>query len=216
MQQTELHVLDTFEGEGTAYERFETQFQPSDMSIQSFPCYAYRALPRLKAEIEGLPSVRYLKLLVDGGRAAGLSSTYLEKLSSTPCLRYSGTTIPETLINAVDTKDCKYYTLVDIQEHDYNIKDLNEFCESYWITIGGWIFDVTDEISHRAMFRKMSGQDGTFYCLNLWATAYGTGSEIDMQSIVDINDLSQEQQEYISAWLHHMCMNYPVVGALRK
>jgi hypothetical protein len=181
--------------------------------------------------------MRYLHLLVEGGRLAGLSPSYLESLASTPCLHFEGVTLPVEL-KALAEKNIDnweyYFSLDEVKQHDFNQRESscsNNSCvllppsctppPSYWVTVGGWIFDVTSVVAHRAMLRKMSGADGTFYCLTLWATAFGAGPGADVMCpsstscpVVDVSTLSSAQREYVFSWLHHLQANYPIVGRL--
>jgi hypothetical protein len=219
----ELLLLDNFEGEGTEYERFETHFKPSLDEHCAFYCFAYRVLPKLRAETPGLPSTRYVKLLLEGARTAGLSSGYLENLGGTPCLKFDGVTFPSRLNAIIEEGNYDTYTLEDVKRNAFTPQGettcrKNSSCTngnigtSLWVTIAGWIFDVSDVVHHRSMLRKMSGIDGAFYCLNLWATAFGPGEELNMKDMVNIATLTLAQREYIFSWLHHFSSNYPIIG----
>ena len=216
-------------------------------NTDSFACFAYRAMPLLRVEKAGLPSIRYLRLLVEGGRAAGLSTSYLEKLEATPCLSFEGITVPDDLLALLTNGSCASVTLADVRRHDYTSRHQEEQdrrsreasdgvgvgggssstattpaipttpdVTASWITVAGWVFDVSTVIAHRAMLRQMSGRDGTFYCLSLWATAYGAGCEVELDTdgVVPVSTLSLRQQQYLWAWLHHFNRYYPVVGVL--
>lgn len=233
---SELFVLDSFEGEGTAYERFETLFRPTHLdppslhhtsivsSLGGFLCCAYRAMPHMVTEQEDLPSVRYKHLLLKGARDAKLSREYQDYLNNTASFSSFGTLLPEKLISAIATENVKCVSLDAVKQNNFNQRDgiyeastgdhgsSSKSLQTFWVTVGGWVFDVSSDIEHRAMLRKMSGIDGTIYCLTLWATSFGSGPEESMHPMVDMSQLHGAQQEYIACWLHHLVANFPLIG----
>jgi hypothetical protein len=127
----------------------------------------------------GLPSCRYLKLLVDGAEANGLNPAYIEALRARPSYDWSGTSFP------VAPMDAPTLAWEVIAKHEFRppgpsldrtrTTECNDRAAMVWVHIGGLVFDVSEKVESRAMLRNMSGAiGGTRFVLKMWNAAFGS------------------------------------------
>jgi len=229
---SDLDTLDRHEGQGYAYERQTALFVPysdnisggeskgmpqhqpeSDAAaIQALKVQVYVALPKMLAAAEK-PSERYLKIMSDGARAAGMSEAYLAKLQSYESFSFAGTLMPtphaETL-TALTVDEVRAHAFID-----------GEDAAATWVCMGGQVYDVTGLARQRAMVRNMCrpGVEGTRFAIGMLSAAYGVpgGGQLPEPFTVgtQLAALTQQQQEYVACWVHYYVeQQCPFVGVL--
>ena len=128
--------------------------------------FVYVAMESHRTE-PGLPSRRYLKILVDGAVANGLDAAYVEALRAQPAYDSRGTLFP----TEAAPSDAPTLTFQQIADHGYVPRgNTDELKRAVWVHIGGLVFDVSDKAESRAMLRNMSGGMGaTRFVCQMWA-----------------------------------------------
>ena len=244
----ELSLLDKYEGAGYAYKRINVPMEPyskdgtatgkvgrkrkfveTDTKNYQKGCasvvssvidvFVYVALPSHRAN-PGLPSKRYLKLLVDGAEAHGLDAAFVHGLRAQASYEWKGAVFPR-----LDEKNpalANVLTFEEISNHGYESENRNKLV---WAHIGGLVFDVTARVGERAMLRNMSGAVGaTRYVCRMWNSAFGspfveTGT-IEVESRLELQNedvhmdmLKDEVSEYVASWAHNLIrQDCPIIG----
>jgi hypothetical protein len=159
-----------------AYERIEATFLEtpatgaSDGSPapvpQSFTVQCYTALPSHTGS-PGLPSKRYLHLMVNGAAEHALGAEYVTALRELPFHITTGLTMPLT------PEDTPVVNLPELQRHTYQPLSVGAApgpgpgtgigapAAAVWVAMGGVVFDVTSGVQGRALLQNMSGSDST-------------------------------------------------------
>lgn len=229
----ELQLLDSFEGCGVAYMRFTTTFKASGVEGPGRNVYAYTALESHRT-CPGLPSKRYLHLLVEGAIGSGLSPDYVNNLRLIPCFDCSGHAMPHVSGAIADTNISIPSSTAALHSYDAVLKTntgkvVPAEKMGVWASIGGMVFDVSSQVESRAMLRGISNAiDGTGFVLQLWANAYTNGiveasdkekkgneeKNTAPQAVIDIAALDEERRAYVSSWAQHLAATFPFVGTL--
>jgi hypothetical protein len=200
------------QGNGVAYIRFIATFEAVPDSIlfghpSSFPAQAYTALPT-HCSSPGLPSKRYLKLLVDGATDHNLPAAYVAYLQSRPSFDCKGFTLPVLRGRAVSWDEMASHSYASVcltgtgdgskqvpgkrgaqawidsdtdrdntdssTDRDNTEEGSDGSSNAVWASVGSLVFDVSKNVSSRAMLQGMSNAvDGTHVVLRMWRNAYG-------------------------------------------
>jgi hypothetical protein len=217
----EMALLDGYEGEGVAYERIEVDCVPLGGGQSSrFKAQAYRAIASCRVEDDGsmLPSTRYLKLLVDGAVARKLSTEYCRKLRAQKSFGFDGFAMPEMLYNfdvSISQEELSRFVFYKSESPKRKKKS-----RKVLLSMGGYVFNVSSQVSSRAMLQNMAGEmGGTAFAMKMWRAAHGNSSGLhlkDVEENVDfIQKLGKEERQYVAAWTCHLASHYEFVGVVR-
>jgi len=224
----EMNMLDRFEGEGIAYKRITVLFEPDNKAFteqtDGFEVFTYASLPEHKL-VPGLPSKRYIKLLVDGAKANQLNPDYCAHvLKQVKFLDCKGTKMP-SIPNTAKSISGK-----ELEKHVFSASSPSPGSSNTtapivptWINMGGQIYDVSTNVNEREMLQHMATPPGgTAFALRLWRSAYGSSTSSTSTTTststgtsstsTTNNSLSVPEQEYVAAWANHLSSHYPFVG----
>ena len=233
----DLLLLDKFEGAGYSYERIEVKMKPYEKdkkvildwkkttqdlnNSEMLPdamihAFVYVAMESHRTE-PGLPSRRYLKILVDGAVANGLDAAYVEALRAQPAYDSRGTLFP----TEAAPSDAPTLTFQQIADHGYVPRgNTDELKRAVWVHIGGLVFDVSDKAESRAMLRNMSGGMGaTRFVCQMWSAAFGSPylnespCQDETNEDIRLSMLKGEVRDYVASWAQNLiAQKCPCVG----
>lgn len=188
-----LALLDAAEAYGHGYDRIEVEVVPDDLPAESnrVSALTYVGMPQF-IDDNCLPSRRYLNIVLEGARQAGLDDKYLEVLAMQP-------------IHQVEE-----YPAFSAPLGDYPTFDRESLAEQpLYTALYGAVFDMSGARPlHHFLKGFFGGRDMTLFHLRRLDS-----SNID-ETMDDIRKghLNQAQKQYLNAYLHEYAREYRYVG----
>ena len=216
-----------------AFERIEVPFQPYSRTAtpETAPSkvFTYVAL-RAKVATAGLPSRRYLDLLITTACSAQLDPAYIGWLKAQPSFSVESSLMPSPSLS----ERCRTVTPEELRAHRYRETasasagtwrsgsaggsgGLPLVPAPAWVCLGGQVFDLNAHAVARApsprepMIRYMAlSQDATAFVLRILARAYP-----QEEPTRALGELSERQRAHVAAWANFLVMNAcPRIGVL--
>ena len=189
-----LPLLDQAEAYGHGYDRIEVVVQPGDHCAEGSPgitAITYVGMPEF-IDDRCLPSQRYLNIILQGGREAGLDANYLQTLASQP-------------LHPIED-----YPPFTPPPGDYPVFDRDSLAAQPLCTaLYGAVFDMSAARPlHTFMKGFLGGRDITLFHLRR------LDSSALEENIDDIRHgrLNQAQKKYLNAYLHEYAREYLYAG----
>jgi len=184
-----LARLDTAEAYGHGYDRITVEVQTEDG--KQVPALTYIGMPEFIND-SCLPSRRYLNIVLDGARSAGLEPDYVRELEAQP------------VHQAVD------YPLFTPPPGDYPLFDDKTLAmHPLFTALYGAVFDMSQaRPQHQYLIRFFGGRDMTLFHLKRMDSSDGN------ESVEDIHQgcLNQAQKHYLNGYLNEYAKEYRYVG----
>ena len=189
-----LALLDSAEAYGHGYDRIGIDVKPAERTgscYQTVPALTYIGMPRF-IDNSRLPSRRYLNIVLEGARQAGLDEEYTRALARHP-------------VHRVET-----YPVFTPPAGDHPVFNRDTLSEHpLYTALYGSVFDMTEARPlHEFLKGFLGGRDMTLYHLRRLDS-----STID-ESMDDIRKgrLDQAQKQYLNAYLNEYAREYRYVG----
>lgn len=183
-----LAALDAAEACGVGYERRIVQVQTEEASI---PAYVYVGMPDF-INNDCLPSRRYLNILIQGARAAGLDPVYIHMLERQRVL---------------SQKEYPPYVHPPGEYPHFNAEVLRRYPLS--TALYGAVFDMSEARPRHAYLKQLfGGKDMTLFHLKRLDTSDGSETLDDIRA----DRLDARQRSYLNAYLHEYDREYRYVG----
>lgn len=186
-----LPVLDELEAVDVAYARRELEVET--YGGERVVAYVYVGLPA-RVVPEGMPSLRYRNILVQGARDAGLRDDYVAWLGDLPVVERPD---PEPFPHPEEGERLTPEQLASRSSH---------------VALAGAVFDMsTAPPEHAYLERLFAGRDATLFFLKRMDTSDGS------ETLADISEgnLTEVQRRYLDAYLHEFDRVYRYVGRLQ-
>ena len=183
-----LAPLDATEACGQGYDRIIVQVEADGERI---PAFTYVGMPAF-IDDGCLPSRRYLNILIEGARQAGLDRDYLRSLEAQP-------------VHQADD-----YPAFETPQGDYPVFNANSLARHpLYTSLYGAVFDMTDARPlHEYLKGFFGGRDMTLFHLKRLDSSDGSESMDDIRH----GRLNQVQQRYINGYLNEYAREYRYVG----
>uniref|UniRef100_A0A7S1RIX6 gamma-glutamylcyclotransferase n=1 Tax=Alexandrium catenella TaxID=2925 RepID=A0A7S1RIX6_ALECA len=223
----DLAVLDDIEDEGVSYRRVRVPFQGYDG--HGLEVWAYTAVPEWVAP--GVPSARYLAVLVQGARAHGLRYPYTEWLAAHPCLAFGeAARAPLASSASPEGSGCRGAGPsvaggpLDFRHRPGDTDAAG--CRS--LRIAGDAFHVPLAVlRQRSFLRSMARDGGTVFALRTLGKAYAADArtawpdfsascEDDFPEDTWRRGMSELQADYVACWKRYLEAHFsaaPVAGS---
>lgn len=220
----ELSLLDLHEGAGHAFKRIEVTFQPyGSASIPAQPIAVWAYVCTLtKLATPGLPSRRYLDLLVQSATKSQLATEYIKWLERRDAFEFDGAKMPHPSLE----EQKRVISRAELTAKSYREPEngKSDSLGPAWVALGGQIFDLNAHAVARApaasepMLRNLARrQDGTAFVLAVLARAYEDEVPPTNAGLcqIDLAALSRRQHAYIATWATFLVLNAcPRIGVL--
>ena len=189
-----LAQLDEAEAYGHGYDRIEVDVKPhEEVTGQpgSIPALAYVGMPRF-IDNNRLPSRRYLNIVLDGARQAGLDNDYIQALASQPVHQVGD------------------YPDFSTPPGDHPIFDKVSLARKpLYTALYGAVFDMSEARPlHEFLKGFFGGRDMTLYHLRRLDSSLGEENMDDIRK----GNLDQAQKQYLNAYLNEYAREYRYVG----
>lgn len=185
-----LALLDAAEAYGHGYDRIEVDVL-TQQPEQTTSALTYIGMPQF-IDNSCLPSRRYLNILLDGARQAGLDNEYIKTLSRQPI--HSAGSYP-----AFCPPQGKHPT--------FDRDSLSR--QPLYTALYGAVFDMTEARPLHAFLKGfLGGKDMTLFHLKRLDSSCANESMDDIR----YGRLNQAQQQYINAYLNEYAREYRYVG----
>ena len=183
-----LAPLDTTEARGNGYDRIIVQVEADGQQI---PAFTYIGMPAF-IDNDCLPSRRYLNILIEGARQAGLDRDYLHDLEAQP-------------VHQADD-----YPAFEPPLGDYPVFNADSLARHpLYTSLYGAVFDMTEARPlHEYLKGFFGGRDMTLFHLKRLDSSDGSESMDDIRH----GRLTQVQQRYINGYLNEYAREYRYVG----
>ena len=183
-----LASLDAMEACGHGYDRITIEVEAEGEMISAF---TYVGMPEF-IDNDCLPSRRYLNIVVNGARQAGLDSDYVNKLM-------------KQSIHQPDD-----YPPFTPPLGDYPVFDEASLAQhSMYTALYGFVFDMSEARPlHNYLKRFFSGCDMTLFHLKRLDSSDGKESMDHVRN----GDLNKSQRRYLNAYLNEYAREYRYVG----
>ncbi len=186
----DLAKLDAFEANGVAYARQTLHIETERGTCEAI---AYVGIPSV-LDPNGIPSRRYLNLLIAGAEAAGLDADYVGWLRAHPVL--AERSFPPFALPSEATASITPAALAAHPE---------------WTALAGVVFDMTGARLHLQSLRPMAGgKDLTLFHLRRHDTSDGRETQED----VDAGRITPAARDYLNAYLHAYAAGFRCIGRL--
>lgn len=183
-----LPPLDAMEAYGHGYDRITVEV---DADGEQVPALTYVGMPEF-IDDACLPSRRYLNIVVDGARGAGLAPSYVQDLMQQPVHRpgdYPRFVPPSGDYPNFDGESLKRHPL--------------------YTALSGAVFDMSEARPlHEYLKRFFGGRDMTLFHLKRLDSSNGNESIEDIQ----YGCLNEAQQHYLNGYLNEYAREYRYVG----
>ncbi len=185
-----LSSLDAVEACGHGYERITVEVEADGERI---PAFTYVGMPDF-IDDSCLPSRRYLNILIQGARQAGLDADYVRSLETHP-VHQSGD-----------------YPAFTPPPGDYPVFDADSLARHpLYTALYGAVFDMTEARPlHQYLKGFFGGRDMTLFHLKRLDSSDGSESMDDIRQ----GRLNQAQRRYINGYLHEYAREYRYVGRI--
>jgi len=184
----QLASLDLMESYGVAYDRIELEF---DTSAGRVKAKTYVGLPAYLDNAR-LPTRRYLNILLNGAKAAGLKERYIEKLRHHPVQRnkdYLPFLPPASTGYVFDQESLKQYP--------------------FYTALAGAVFDMANARSDlQCIWDLFGGKDMTLFHLK----RHECSDSDEMLEQFKRGTLSKAAHKYLNAYLHEYNNEFHYVG----
>lgn len=189
-----LALLDVAEAYGHGYDRIEIQVEPADLSGRArptLPALTYIGMPRF-IDNDCLPSRRYLNIILNGARQAGLDTNYIQVLAEQP-------------IHVAED-----YPVFTPPPGDYPTFDKNSLAaRPLYTALYGSVFDMSGARPlHEFLKGFMGGKDMTLFHLKRLDSSNADETMEDIRK----GRLTQAQKQYLNAFLNEYDREYRYVG----
>lgn len=183
-----LEPLDVMEAYRHGYDRITVDVETDNGRVSAF---AYIGMPRFINE-SCLPSRRYLNIVVDGARQAGLDHDYIQNLEAQP-------------VHQPDE-----YPPFTPPPGDYPVFDAASLAQhTLYTVLYGAVFDMSKARSlHGYLKRFFGGRDMTLFHLKRLDSSDGKETMDDIKN----GCLNEAQQRYLNAYLNEYAREYRYVG----
>lgn len=183
-----LATLDRMEAYGVGYDRVAVEVRTDEGSVTA---QAYVGLPAFH-DPRGVPTRRYLSILVQGAEAAGLDAAYVRALREHPVL-------PE--------HDAPPFTAPAGEHRVVTADELARNAE--WTALDGVVFDMSRARHDLASAKPVLGaRDTTLFHLHRHDTSHGGETLDDLRA----GRVSDGARRYLDAWLHAYDTEFEYVG----
>ena len=187
----DLAKLDAVEAYGVGYDRIEVEVQTANGPRLAT---AYIGLEK-HTDPSCLPTRRYLNILVEGARAAGIDADYIARLEQHPV--HAPKTYPDF---AHPPRSVPEFTRDSLAEHPK------------YTALAGAVFDMSGaRWQHHYLWDLFGGRDMTLFHLKRLDTADGSETIDDLLT----GRLTPVQREYLNAYLNEYDVEYRYVGRYR-
>lgn len=189
-----LPLLDDAEAYGHGYDRIEVDVEPDDSPTTNgrrVRAHTYVGMPQF-IDNDCLPSRRYLNIVLEGGRQAGLDDKYLEALARQPIHQY---------------EDYPVFTAPPGNHPTFDRDSLAK--RPLFTSLYGAVFDMSNARPlHHFLKGFFGGRDMTLFHLRRLDS-----SNVD-ETMEDIRNgrLNQAQKRYLNAYLNEYAREYRYVG----
>ncbi|MFC4261151.1 gamma-glutamylcyclotransferase family protein [Marinobacter lacisalsi] len=188
-----LALLDSAEAYGHGYDRIDIHVKPSETGVdrQAVPALTYVGMPRF-IDNSRLPSRRYLNIVLDGARQAGLDKDYIQALARHP-------------VHQVEP-----YPAFTPPAGDHPTFDRETLAEHpHYTALYGSVFDMAEARPlHEFLKGFLGGRDMTLYHLRRLDSSTVNESMDDIRK----GRLDQAQKQYLNTYLHEYAREYRYVG----
>ncbi|MCG8428834.1 MAG: gamma-glutamylcyclotransferase [Chromatiales bacterium] len=186
-----LQPLDAVEAYGHGYDRITVEVEADGERISAL---TYVGMPEF-IDDRCLPSRRYLNIVVDGARQAGLDSDYIQALKAQP-------------VHQPDD-----YPPFMPPSGDYPAFDVESLARHPLYTgLYGAVFDMSEARPlHEYLKRFFGGRDMTLFHLKRLDSSDGKESMEDIQH----GRLNEAQQRYLNGYLNEYAKEYRYVGRFK-
>lgn len=185
-----LAPLDAAEACGHGYDRITIEVE-AETDAAPVSAMTYIGMPEF-IDNRCLPSRRYLNIVVEGARSAGLDNSYIEDLASQPL--HQPAVYPTF---CPPPGDYPVFNATDLAQHPL------------YTSLWGSVFDMTEARSlHTFLKGFFGGQDMTLFHLKR------LDSSTSNESMEDIRQgrLNKAQREYLNAYLNEYAREYRYAG----
>lgn len=185
----DLSKLDLMESYGEGYDRVEVELETASGRVTA---YTYVGLPPF-VDDSCLPTKRYLNIILQGARSAGLSPKYIDKLER------------QELFKPRD------YPLFKANLDSGNVFDEKSLSKQKQLTaLCGYVFDMSKARKElHCLFDLIGSKDMTLFHLKRLDTSNG------QETIEDVlNDrISDYAKNYLNAYLHEYNHEFELIGS---
>jgi len=183
-----LSPLDTMEAYGHGYDRITVEVEADDKRV---PALTYVGMPDF-IDDSCLPSRRYLNIVVDGARRAGLAPEYVQELSAQPIHR------PD---------EHPPFTPPPGDYPDFDAASLAQ--RPFHTALYGAVFDMSEARPLHEYLKSFFGErDMTLFHLKRLDSSDGNES---MEDVLN-GRLNNAQQRYLNGYLNEYAKEYRYVG----
>lgn len=183
-----LVPLDATEACGHGYDRITVEVETDDAPV---PAFTYVGMPAF-IDDSCLPSRRYLNILIDGARRAGLDSDYVQDLMAQPVHRPQ-----EHPPFAPPHGDYPLFDTVSLARHPV------------YTSLYGAVFDMSEARPlHEYLKGFFGGRDMTLFHLQRMDSSDGNESLDDIR----YGRLNEAQRRYLDGYLNEYAREYRYVG----
>lgn len=180
----QLASLDTMESYGVGYDRIEVEVKTLKENIKAL---TYIGLPDF-IDNSCLPTRRYLNIIIKGALDAGLSQSYIEKLSHQPLM-------PEKKLAEFKPPPGNW--------PHFNSNTLR--LHPAFTALSGHVFDMCQarpKLQH--LIGLLGGKDMTLFFVKRHDTSHGNETVEDIRN----GNISDGAKNYINAYLHEYAKEY--------
>jgi gamma-glutamylcyclotransferase (GGCT)/AIG2-like uncharacterized protein YtfP len=183
-----LEYLDLMESYGLGYDRIDVELKTKNGLIKAI---TYIGLPAF-IDNDRLPTKRYLNIILNGAKSAGLNEEYIKKLVNHPTVK-----LP-------------YYTKFEhpnIKTASFNKDSLIH--QPHLTALAGTVFDISNvRFELKGLQELFGGKDMTLFHLKRHDTSNGKETILDFVK----EQITEGQAEYINAYLHEYLKEFKYVG----
>ena len=185
-----LAALDAMEAYGYGYDRINIEVEADDECV---PVLTYIGMPEFIND-DCLPSRRYLNIMIDGARRAGLNPDYVQQLELQP-------------IHQPDD-----YPPFTPPPGDYPVFDLAALArQPMYTALCDAVFDMSEARPlHEYLKKFFGGRDMTMFHLKRLDNSAGNES----MDIIRNGHLNETQRCYLNGYLNEYAREYRYVGRL--
>ncbi len=189
-----LALLDAAEACGHGYDREEVEVEPDNRPTgdsQRVSALTYVGMPQF-IDSGCLPSRRYLNIVLEGARQAGLDDDYLETLARQPIHQF------------------EEYPAFRAPSGDYPTFDRDSLAEQpLYTALYGAVFDMSGARPlHDFLKGFFGGRDMTLFHLRRLDSSHVDETMEDIRK----GRLNQAQKQYLNAYLNEYAREYRYVG----
>lgn len=183
-----LAALDAMEAYGHGYDRICVNVQVGNQTV---PAFTYVGMPEF-IDDRCLPSRRYLNIVTDGARQAGLDSDYVQRLTEHPVHQ---------------TEDYPPFIPPPGEFPLFNAASLAK--HPLYTALWGAVFDMSQARPlHHYLQQFFGGRDMTLFHLKRLDSSNSEESLDDIR----LGRLNEAQRRYLNSYLHEYAREYRYVG----